>query len=47
MYVHAQVGAGHTYKLMPEVFSWKGLAGTFEGFGTSISPLNDDEPAST
>lgn len=40
-----QVGAGHTYKLMPEVFTWKGLAGTFEGFGTSITPLDDDTTA--
>lgn len=35
------------YKLMPEVFTWKGLAGTFEGFGTSITPLDDDTSKSS
>jgi hypothetical protein len=78
-----QVGAGHTYQLMPEVFAYKGLtgagalplcvgvrdpcgslagarhpladspthpppgrpAGSFEGFGTAITPLNNDEDA--
>lgn len=36
-----QLGAGSTFKLMPEVFAWKGFAGTFEGFGTDILPLGD------
>ncbi len=36
-----QFGAGHAYKLMPEVFTWKGLDGKFAGFGTEITPLND------
>jgi hypothetical protein len=27
---------------MPEVFTWTGLAGSFEGFGTAITPLDDD-----
>eukprot|EP00775_Hariotina_reticulata_P013160 gene13160-13290_t len=40
-----QVGAGHAYKLMPHVFAWRGVAGSFEGFGTEIQPLDDDEAA--
>ena len=36
-----QLGAGHTFKLMPEVFTWKGFAGTFAGFGLSIAPLEE------
>lgn len=42
-----QVGAGHTYQLMPEVFTWQGLAGKFEGFGTNITPLDDDDAATS
>lgn len=38
-----QVGAGHSYQLLPHVFTWQGLSGKFEGFGTSITPLNDDD----
>jgi hypothetical protein len=38
-----QVGAGHSYQLLPHVFTWQGLSGKFEGFGTSITPLVDDE----
>lgn len=37
-----QVGAGGAFKLMPDVFHWRGFAGAFEGFGTAIAPLDDD-----
>jgi hypothetical protein len=32
---------------MPQVFTWQGLAGKFEGFGTNITPLDDDESATS